>query len=118
MKKIIIIHTYIPVELGLIQFSHLWQSIGYFLLTLGWELLPFHKLTPVGIKQYWRSIMNLQHDTHDLEPLLKSPSETVDLNFDEDIDVQTERNRVLAGSIDNAIIYLRNLRKVFPICFL
>lgn len=90
------------------------ESIGYFLLTLGWELLPFHKLTPVGIKQYWRSIMNLQHDTHDLEPLLKSPSETVDLNFDEDIDVQTERNRVLAGSIDNAIIYLRNLRKVYP----
>ncbi|KAJ6332061.1 hypothetical protein OIU76_010445 [Salix suchowensis] len=90
------------------------ESIGYFLLTLGWELLPFHKLTPGGIKQYWRSIMNLQHDTLDLEPLLKSPSETDALNFDEDIDVQTERNRVLEGSIDNAIIYLRKLRKVYP----
>ncbi|KAJ6363443.1 hypothetical protein OIU78_003587 [Salix suchowensis] len=41
--------------------------------------------------------------------------ESIDaLNFDEDIDVQTERNRVLAGSIDNAIIYLRKLRKVYP----
>ncbi|CAK7342616.1 unnamed protein product [Dovyalis caffra] len=92
------------------------ESISYFLLTLGLEVLPFHKLTPVGIKQCWRNIMNLRHNPppSDLEPLLKSPSETVGLNFDEDIDVQTERNRVLAGSIDNAIIYLRNLRKVYP----
>lgn len=48
-----------------------------------------------------------------LEPLLKSSSGDVALEFDEDIDVLTERNRVLSGSTDSAIIYLRNLRKVF-----
>lgn len=46
-----------------------------------------------------------------LEPLLKS---TLGDNSDleEDIDVQTERNRVLSGGVGSAVIYLRNLRKV------
>lgn len=47
-----------------------------------------------------------------LEPLLKPSAETVALDLDEDRDVKTERHRVLSGSIDNAIIYLRNLQKV------
>ncbi|XP_065635270.1 ABC transporter A family member 1 [Quercus suber] len=91
------------------------ESIGFFLLTLGLELLPSHKLTPVTIKEWWRSIKILQRGTSSyLEPLLKPSSETVALDPDEDIDVKTERNRVLSGSIDNAIIYLRNLQKVYP----
>ncbi|CAK9155596.1 unnamed protein product [Ilex paraguariensis] len=49
-----------------------------------------------------------------LEPLLGPSPENVAVDLDEDIDVQTERNRVLSGSTDNAIIYLRNLRKVYP----
>ncbi|KAK0597531.1 hypothetical protein LWI29_026223 [Acer saccharum] len=91
------------------------ESICYFLLTLGLEVLPSHKWTLVTIKEWWKSCRNLQHDTPSfLQPLLKSSSGTVALDLDEDIDVQMERNRVLSGSVDNAIIYLRNLRKVYP----
>ena len=43
---------------------------------------------------------------------MKPSSETAALDLDEDIDVKTERSRVLSGSIDNAIIYLHNLQKV------
>ncbi|PON86894.1 ABC transporter A, ABCA [Trema orientale] len=84
------------------------ESICYFLLTLGLEILPSYK--------EWWSIRSFQRDGSSpyLEPLLRSSTETVALDFDEDIDVKTERNRVLSGSIENAIIYLRNLRKVYP----
>ncbi|XP_043815842.1 ABC transporter A family member 1 isoform X2 [Manihot esculenta] len=91
------------------------ESIIYFLLTIGLELLPSHKLTPVTIKQCWRNFTNFWHGSSGFsEPLLKFPSETVAVDFDEDIDVQTERNKVLSGSVDNAILYLRNLQKVYP----
>lgn len=83
-------------------------------MTIGLELLPSHKLTPVTIKQCWRNFTNFWHGSSGFsEPLLKFPSETVAVDFDEDIDVQTERNKVLSGSVDNAILYLRNLQKVF-----
>ncbi|KAJ9184819.1 hypothetical protein P3X46_004507 [Hevea brasiliensis] len=91
------------------------ESIIYFLLTIGLELLPSHKLTPVTIKQCWRNFKNFWHGSSGFsEPLLKFPSEVVGVDFEEDIDVQTERNRVLSGSVDNAILYLRNLQKVYP----
>ncbi|KAF8403773.1 hypothetical protein HHK36_011878 [Tetracentron sinense] len=94
------------------------ESIIYFLITIVLELLPSHKLTSVTIKEWWRSFRYPQRRTSSsfLEPLLKSSCESLDLDVDvdEDIDVQTERNRVLSGSADNAIIYLRNLRKVYP----
>ncbi|KAJ0099984.1 hypothetical protein Patl1_20485 [Pistacia atlantica] len=92
------------------------ESVCYFLLTLGLEVLPSHKWTLGRIKEWWKHTRNLQCDNPSsyLEPLLKSPAETVAVDFDEDIDVKTERNRVLSGSVDNAIIYLRNLRKIYP----
>lgn len=90
------------------------ESIIYFLLTLGLELWPSHKLNPLRIKEWW-SMKGLQPGTSSyLEPLLKPSAETVALDLDEDRDVKTERHRVLSGSIDNAIIYLRNLQKVYP----
>ena len=46
-----------------------------------------------------------------LEPLLGS-SDSAAVDIDEDIDVKEERDRVLSGAADRAIIYLRNLRKV------
>lgn len=47
-----------------------------------------------------------------VEPLLKSSPEDT-CNNDEDVDVRTERNRVLSsGSVGSAIVYLHNLRKV------
>jgi len=66
------------------------------------------------IKKWWEKINIFRHDSPYSEPLLESSSETVVTDFDEDVDVKTERNRVLSGSLDNSIIYLRNLRKVFP----
>lgn len=90
----------------------LWQGICYFLLTLGLELLPTCNLTPIRLMKWWRR-KNLPGDTSVLEPLLKSSFETA-IHLDEDTDVRTERHRVLSGSIDNSIIFLRNLRKVSP----
>ena len=60
----------------------------------------------------WR-IKKFQGDASVLEPFLKSSSETT-VHFDVDIDVRTERHRVLSGSIDNSIIFLRKLRKISP----
>ncbi|KAF4357258.1 hypothetical protein G4B88_012625, partial [Cannabis sativa] len=78
------------------------ESICYFLLTLGLELLPSYK--------EWWSIKSFRRDgSPHLEPLLGSSAEKVALDFDEDSDVAMERNRVLSGSVENAIIYLRNL---------
>ncbi|XP_044505775.1 ABC transporter A family member 1 isoform X2 [Mangifera indica] len=92
------------------------ESVGYLLITLGLELLPSHKWTLGRIKEWWKPTKNLHCDNPSsyLEPLLRSSTETVAVDFDEDIDVKMERNRVLSGSVDNAIIHLRNLRKVYP----
>ncbi|XP_038685237.1 ABC transporter A family member 1 isoform X1 [Tripterygium wilfordii] len=91
------------------------ESIGFFLLTLVLELFPSHKLAPFSLKEWCSNVLNLLRDTSSItEPLLKLSSENAALDLDEDIDVRNERNRVLSGSIDSAIIYLRNLRKVFP----
>lgn len=87
----------------------------YFLLTLGFELLPPQKVSSFA-KECCKSIERLWRPTPQChsEPLLRSSSENVNLDFDlhEDIDVQSEKNRVLSGSVDKAILYLRNLRKV------
>ncbi|PQP94893.1 hypothetical protein Pyn_04462 [Prunus yedoensis var. nudiflora] len=91
------------------------ESICYFLLTLGLEHLPYNKLTLATLKEWWKSTKSTRQGSSSyLEPLLKSSSEVITHDLDEDIDVKTERTRVLSGSIDNAIIYLRNLWKVYP----
>ncbi|KAA0056173.1 ABC transporter A family member 1 isoform X7 [Cucumis melo var. makuwa] len=95
------------------------QFLCYFLLTLGLELLPLHKLTAITVKEWWmkcwrNNLINLKAETSSpsLEPFLASSSNYVIPDFDLDVDVAAERNRVLSGSIDNAIIYLSNLRKL------
>ncbi|XP_023543867.1 ABC transporter A family member 1 [Cucurbita pepo subsp. pepo] len=97
------------------------QSVCYFLLTLGLELLPLHKLTALSVKELWmkrwrNNLTNLRTETSSpcVEPLLGPSSGYVIPDFDIDVDVTAERNRVLSGSIDKAIIYLSNLRKVYP----
>ncbi|TYK11079.1 Beta-galactosidase [Cucumis melo var. makuwa] len=94
------------------------QFLCYFLLTLGLELLPLHKLTAITVKEWWmkcwrNNLINLKAETSSpsLEPFLAPSSNYVIPDFDLDVDVAAERNRVLSGSIDNAIIYLSNLRK-------
>ncbi|CAL0326631.1 unnamed protein product [Lupinus luteus] len=89
------------------------ESFIYFLLTLVLEIFPALKFTPFMIKKWWENINIFQHNTTYLEPLLEPSSGNVDKDLDEDVDVKTERNRVLSGSVDNSIIYLRNLRKVY-----
>ncbi|KAK9157371.1 hypothetical protein Scep_003945 [Stephania cephalantha] len=89
------------------------ECIIFFSLTIVLELVPPHKLSLFGIQELWsrRQILNITRKSY-LEPLLKSSSGTGD--DDTDIDVKAERQRVLSGSVDNAIIYLRDLRKVYP----
>lgn len=91
------------------------ESIIYFCLTIGIEFLPFHKLNFNSIKE-WFSVHQRQYIASNSysEPLLSSPSGGLPTEGDEDVDVHAERQRVLSGSADNAIIYLRNLRKVYP----
>ncbi|CAJ2671488.1 unnamed protein product [Trifolium pratense] len=89
------------------------ESVIYFLLTLGLEIFPSLKLTPFTIKKWWRKINIFPRNTTYLEPLLEPSPETIFTDLNEDVDVKTERSRVLSGSIGNAIIYLRNLRKVY-----
>ncbi|XP_048142031.1 LOW QUALITY PROTEIN: ABC transporter A family member 1 [Rhodamnia argentea] len=91
------------------------ESIVYFALTLGLEQFPSHKLTLAAVKESWQKIMKNHSDNSASysEPLLKSSSKSGSLDYDEDSDVLMERKRVLSGSIDNAIIYLRDLRKVY-----
>ncbi|CAN0878408.1 ABC transporter A family member 1 [Linum grandiflorum] len=93
------------------------ESIAYFLLTLGLEVFPFHKLSLLSIGHWWKKIRYQHHKSSSyLEPLLQSPQDSGRdfLELDEDIDVKTERERVLSGSVDDAILYLCNLRKVYP----
>ncbi|XP_031398981.1 ABC transporter A family member 1 isoform X1 [Punica granatum] len=90
------------------------ESMIYFTLTLGLEVLPLHKLNLAVIQQCWGKFRRNRYvkSSSYSEPLLKS-SETASVDIDEDIDVLSERKRVLSGSTDNALLYLRNLRKVY-----
>lgn len=92
------------------------EGIVYYLITLGLEVVPPNKVSVLAIGEFWKSIKMLYPRTSSSykEPLLESSSKYVDLDLDDDVDVRAERSRVLSGSIDNAIIYLRNLRKVYP----
>ncbi|PIA53512.1 hypothetical protein AQUCO_00900239v1, partial [Aquilegia coerulea] len=91
------------------------ESIIYFLVTIGIEHVPSHKLNFNTIKEWFRSFGHHEHTTSKSfsEPLLRTSSGTVAVDVDNDTDVQAERYRVLSGSADKSIIYLRNLRKVY-----
>ncbi|GFY98209.1 ATP-binding cassette A1 [Actinidia rufa] len=90
------------------------EGIVYYLLTLVLELVPPHKLRAT-IEECWRSMKIFQRSSSCYtEPLLESSSKNNILDLDEDVDVREERNRVLSGSTDNAIIYLCYLQKVYP----
>ncbi|CAI9099895.1 OLC1v1036780C1 [Oldenlandia corymbosa var. corymbosa] len=89
------------------------EAVIYFLLTLVLEILPPNKMTLRTAYEWMR--FKLSCPTSDsLSQTLLEPAFGDVIEFDEDSDVLAERNRVLSGSTDNAIIYLRNLRKVYP----
>ncbi|XP_051151534.1 ABC transporter A family member 1 isoform X2 [Andrographis paniculata] len=89
------------------------EGLLYFVLTLVLEVLLPLKINFVAASDLWTRARKLcSPSCSSLEPLLQSSSvENCDL--EEDIDVQTERNWVLSGRVAKAIIYLRNLRKVY-----
>ncbi|KAI4386530.1 hypothetical protein MLD38_004457 [Melastoma candidum] len=91
------------------------ESMIYFMLTLGLEFLPLHTFYVKKPEVFWRRITSLRNRQPSyLEPLLEHSSRSSIQDSDEDVDVLTERRRVHSGSIDNAIICLRDLRKVYP----
>ncbi|KAK9664352.1 hypothetical protein RND81_14G035600 [Saponaria officinalis] len=92
------------------------ESIFYFLLTLGLEVLPPHKLFLHVIYCCWRRFKGFCFGNGGdlVKPLLSLSPDAVSLDYNEDVDVAAERNRVLSGASDKAILYLRNLRKVYP----
>ncbi|KAF5176169.1 Abc transporter a family member, partial [Thalictrum thalictroides] len=91
------------------------ESIIYFLITIGIEHMPSHRLNVNTIKEWFCSFGHLEHIASESfsEPLLRTSAGTLSIDVDNDIDVQAERHRVLSGSADKSIIYLRNLRKVY-----
>ncbi|KAG9457355.1 hypothetical protein H6P81_001863 [Aristolochia fimbriata] len=92
------------------------ESLLYFIFTIGFELMPACSLWPISIRGLWTNFNPSDGDTprSTLEPLLNQPTTNINFDVDEDIDVKAERHRVLSGSSDNAILYLRNLCKVYP----
>lgn len=90
------------------------QSIAFFLITIGIESFPAHKWNVYTTKEWWSSTKTYYNETSQgpLEPLLGSYNDSSVSIIDEDVDVVAERDKVLSGATDNAIIHLRNLHKV------
>ncbi|KAJ8499332.1 hypothetical protein OPV22_009884 [Ensete ventricosum] len=91
------------------------ESIMYFLFTIALEILPFQKLNLMTIKEWWQNVLTLQHDGSNdhFQHLLGSYEDSSSSIANEDIDVKAERQRIDSGLVDNAIVYLHNLRKVY-----
>ncbi|GFP92211.1 ABC transporter a family member 1 [Phtheirospermum japonicum] len=89
------------------------EGMVYFVLTLALEFVLPHKINLASNFLSWISKKNYAPSGSSSEPLLRTSSgDNGDL--DEDVDVQAERGRVLSGGVGSAIVYLNNLRKVYP----
>lgn len=89
------------------------QIVVYFLLAISLEYRPHYKIKLTS--RIWLRILHyVKYDTSQsyFEPLLGSYVDSSMLITDEDVDVTAERHRILSGLGDNAIIILRNLKKV------
>ncbi|ESQ52886.1 hypothetical protein EUTSA_v10016127mg [Eutrema salsugineum] len=93
------------------------ESIFYFLVTLGLELLPVQKMMSFSIGEWWQKLKAFKQGvgSSSTEPLLDS-SGAISADMEDDKDVLEERDRVISGLTDNTIFYLQNLRKVYPGC--
>ncbi|VVB03041.1 unnamed protein product [Arabis nemorensis] len=94
------------------------ESIFYFLLTLGLELLPVQKVMSFSIGEWWENFKAFKQGagSSSTEPLLKDSTGAISTDMEDDVDVREERDRVISGLTDNTIFYLQNLRKVYPGC--
>ncbi|KAL3632486.1 Phospholipid-transporting ATPase abca1 [Castilleja foliolosa] len=88
------------------------EGMIYFVLTLALEFVLPHKINLARLSNLlsWISKKNYLPSGSSSEPLLRTSSG----DLDEDVDVQAERDRVLSGGVSSAIVYLNNLRKVYP----
>ncbi|KAJ3669241.1 hypothetical protein LUZ60_011191 [Juncus effusus] len=92
------------------------EAVLFFLLTLILELFPLKKPNFKLLKQ---GLLNLTASRSSkskeyTEPLLASTTgASIDVETGEDEDVKTERQKILNGHVDNSMIFLRNLRKVY-----
>lgn len=90
------------------------EGIIYFVITLALEVLLPYKINFAKASNLWMRIRCFcKPSSSSLEPLLKSTLGD-NSSLEEDTDVRAERDRVLSGGVDSAVIYLRNLRKVYP----
>ncbi|XP_047959280.1 ABC transporter A family member 1 [Salvia hispanica] len=90
------------------------EGIIYFVITLCLEVLLPLKINFGTSSNLWMRIRrSLTPPSSSLEPLLTSTMGE-NSSLEEDIDVRAERDRVLSSGVDSAVIYLRNLRKVYP----
>jgi ATP-binding cassette subfamily A (ABC1) protein 3 len=90
------------------------ESIFYFLVTLGLELMPVQKVMSFSIGEWWQNLKAFKQGagSSSTEPLLKDSTGAISTDMEDDIDVQEERDRVISGLSDNTMLYLQNLRKV------
>lgn len=95
------------------------ESIIYFVLVMGFDLLP----SMCGCWTLVKSWLTQKLDSRRYsgspkgmkEPFIISTIEShASVLEDEDEDVRAERLRVLSGEATDSIIYLKNLRKVYP----
>ncbi|KAK8955097.1 ABC transporter A family member 1 [Platanthera zijinensis] len=92
------------------------EIVVYFVLTLSLEFTLHHKIKLTISRVWWNLFRHVKYDMSQSysEPLLGSFGESSMFMTDEDADVTAERQRILNGLGDNAIICLQNLRKVYP----
>lgn len=92
------------------------EIVLYFLITISLEYIPHYKIKLTTSTVLRHLLRYVKYDTAQSysEPLLGSFGDSSMSITDEDVDVKAERQRILSGLGDNAIICLRNLRKVYP----
>ncbi|KAG0464676.1 hypothetical protein HPP92_018840 [Vanilla planifolia] len=93
----------------------IWKSAVYFLLTIAVEYIPRPKINLIAGPN-WSSFGFANHKKTQTcsQPLLGSLGDSSMVIADEDVDVTAERHRTLNNLVDNAIVCLHNLRKVYP----
>ncbi|XP_078148271.1 ATP-binding cassette A1 isoform X2 [Carex rostrata] len=92
------------------------EAILYFLLAIMLECAPYGKPKLRVLKKWWQGLTSPREtaDSH-TQPLLGAGNNfSIAIPNGEDEDVAAERQRVLDGRVSNAMIYLCNLRKVYP----
>ncbi|KAH9296106.1 hypothetical protein KI387_039694, partial [Taxus chinensis] len=95
------------------------ESVIYFVLVMGFDLLPSMPLCWISVRSWCTQRLGNKYYSNlpkgITEPFIAPAVEShASVLEDEDEDVRAERLRVLSGAAKDSIIYLKNLRKVYP----